>query len=136
VTDFGMSFHHMGLAVRQEKHAIIFLKGANYQIGEKIYDPLQNVNLRLCTAVDKPAVELIMPGIGDGPLTAILASRAALFYHNCYEVIDRNKTLLAMDAAGLRVIPVADVQPAILFDDREVSFYTVMGFGVIELLVC
>jgi len=39
----------MGLAVKQEKDALAMLESLNYSIGERIYDPLQNVHLRLCT---------------------------------------------------------------------------------------
>ncbi len=132
--DFGMSFHHMGLAVSRDDQAVIFLEGMGYCAGDKVYDPEQNVHLRLCAAADKPAIELIMPGVGEGPLDSILKRYNELVYHTCYEVDNLNKTLLAIDKAGLRVVTVADPKPAILFEGRNVSFYKVMGFGYIELL--
>ncbi len=132
--DFGLSFHHMGLAVSRDDQAIIFLEGMGYCAGDKVYDPEQNVHLRLCTAADKPAIELIMPGVGEGPLDPILKRYNELVYHTCYEVGNLNKALSAMETAGLRIVPVAASRPAILFEGRNVSFYKVMGFGFIELL--
>jgi len=132
--DFGMTFHHMGLAVRQEDQAINFLEGMDYRIGDKIYDPEQNVHLRLCTALDKPAFELIMQGIGDGPLDTILKHTSEIIYHTCYETDCLDKTLSALEATDLRVFPIVPPKPALLFGNRKVSFYQVMGFGFIELL--
>jgi len=45
---FGLEFHHLGLAVRQAEGAIAFLRGLEYLIGRQVYDPLQKVNLVLC----------------------------------------------------------------------------------------
>ncbi|MDB4470721.1 VOC family protein [Deltaproteobacteria bacterium] len=132
--DFGLRFHHLGLAIKQEGQAVTFLKGMGYEIGAKIYDPEQNVNLRLCTAPDKPAIELIMPGNGAGPLDPILNRYNELIYHSCYEVNDLGESLSAIEAAGLRVFPISEPKSAIMFAGAKVSFYKIMGFGLIELL--
>lgn len=134
MSDFGLKFHHLGLAVTDDSQAIRFLKGMGYDTGEKVYDPEQNVHLRMCAAADKPAVEMIMPGIGDGPLTPILKRYNELIYHTCYEVNELDASLRAIEDAGLRILPIAERKPAILFGGRQVSFYKIIGFGLIELL--
>lgn len=131
---FGLIFHHIGLALKRDEDALVFLEGLYYTPGEKIYDPEQNVYLRLCTNDAAPTIELILPGEGDGPLTPILNKHDQLFYHSCYETNNLKKSLKALEEAGLRIIPVSPPKPAILFGGRKVSFYTVTGFGLIEIL--
>ncbi len=134
MNQFGLTFHHIGLALRQDGDAITFLKGLNYEIGEQVFDPEQNVHLRLCTSSNAPAVEIITPGEGDGPLTPILKKYDQLFYHSCYETQDLEKSLESLEEASLRVLPVSPPTPAILFGGRKVSFHTITGFGLIEIL--
>lgn len=129
-----LSFHHMGLGLRNEERAIRFLSDTGYRVGEKIYDPLQNVNLRMCSHNSQPGVELILPGDGEGPLTPLLQHFDELIYHVCYEVVDLDQVLDRLDDIGLRALPIAAPQPAILFGGRMVSFYKIKGFGLIELL--
>lgn len=134
MTNFGLKFHHLGLAVADDGDAIRFLQGMGYHTGEKIYDPEQNVHLRMCTSADKPDAEMIMPGIGEGPLTPILKRYNELIYHTCYEVDDLGTSLQAIEDAGLRILTIAEPKPAILFGGRKVSFYKIIDFGLIELL--
>ncbi len=132
--DFGLSFHHLGLALQDDIQAITFLRGMGYNIGEKIFDPEQNVHLRFCESEDKPATELILPGIGKGPLDSVLKRYNEIIYHTCYETNDLEQSLSAIKGAGLRVLPISEAKPAILFGHRKVSFYKVMGFCPIEIL--
>jgi methylmalonyl-CoA/ethylmalonyl-CoA epimerase len=99
-----------------------------------IYDPLQKVNLVLCLSADMPTVEVIFPSEECGPLSAILADRSESLYHLCYRSHDLPTSLAAMKQAGHRVIEVAAPQPAVLFDNKPVSFYLVKGFGLIEII--
>ena len=124
----------MGLALRKEEEALKFLKGLSYSEGKSVYDPEQKVNLRICEANDLPAVELVTAGEEEGPLTPILKRYNELVYHTCYETTDLEKSLETMEQDGLRVVPVSPPKPALLFGGRKVSFYTVMGFGLIEIL--
>ena len=134
MSEFGLSFHHLGLAVKKEDDALIFLGGLGYEAGKQVYDELQNVHLRLCTLQDSPSVELVTPGHGPGPLTPIFKRHNELIYHTCYETDDREASLVAFENSGLRVLAVVEPKPAILFGGREVSFHTVLGFGLVELL--
>jgi methylmalonyl-CoA/ethylmalonyl-CoA epimerase len=132
--NFGLTFHHFGLATRTPDKAVAFLRGLGYEIGETIYDPLQKVNLIMCPSESMPSVEVIFPSDEPGPLAAILADRNESFYHMCYRSRDRLASVNALKHAGHRVVQVAAPQPAILFENKHVSFHLVRGFGMIEIL--
>lgn len=132
---FGLTFHHMGLALKKEDDALKFLKGLGYDEGHSVYDPEQKVNLRLCTAAQKPSIELVTKVADEeGPLENILKKYNELIYHTCYETKNLQQSLKVIEETGLRVLPISPPTPAILFEGRKVSFYTVMGFGLIEIL--
>lgn len=131
---YGLAFHHLGLAVKHPELAVRFLTGCGYHIGPVVRDELQNVNACLCTGGDQPTVELLYPTEIPGPLKPILKARASLIYHVCYESLDREKTLRALEADNHRIGVLSPPQPAVLFGGRPVSFYVVAGFGMIELL--
>jgi hypothetical protein len=130
----GFRFHHFGLAVRTDVPALRFLTALGYECGDVVYDDLQNVRLRMCVKAGDPAIEIIMPGDGEGPLTTILRKYEQLFYHSCYEVPDHTSALEMLNASGLRTMEVSPPKPAILFAGRKVSFYTIAGYGLVELL--
>lgn len=129
-----LTFHHHGLALHDEGEALRFVALLGYRTGELVYDPLQDVRLRLCVHELLPAIEFVMLGDRPGPLDAIVRRHDQLLYHTCYEVADRDAVLGAFEDADLRAIEVLGPTPAILFGGRKVSFHTVMGFGLIELL--
>lgn len=126
-------FHHLGLAVRDNATAIKFLEMQKYSIGPIVNDPLQKVNLIFCSHPTEPAVELVFKSNEDGPITKILSTRNELIYHICYETESLTQSLKILDTVG-RAIPVSKPTPAILFDNRLVSFYFLKGVGLIEFL--
>jgi hypothetical protein len=129
-----IEFHHFGLAVRKEDAALKFLSEMGYELGSRIYDTEQNVHVRMCVSSNMPDVELVTPGIGPGPLDAILARSPEMFYHLCYQTNSLAKLLESFEKQGIRCLCVAPRKPAILFDNRFVSFYHLPGFGIIEIL--
>ena len=129
-----MKFHHLGLAVQNETEGLAYLSVLGYSAGEKIYDPEQNVHVRLCTAPHLPAVEIVTPGEGKTPLDPILQRQPEALYHTCYEVDDIDVIVKSLEDAKLRVLCLSPPKPAVLFGGRMVSFYRVIGFGIIELL--
>jgi catechol 2,3-dioxygenase-like lactoylglutathione lyase family enzyme len=134
-TAFGLSFHHLGLAVPRPDEAVTFLSGLGYEIGEHVFDPEQNVNLALCRRPDMPAVEIIWPGNGPGPIDKYVARHAGgIVYHACFTTSDLAASIAAMEAAKLRLICVSPPRPAVLFDGRAVSFHAIVGMGLIEIL--
>jgi methylmalonyl-CoA/ethylmalonyl-CoA epimerase len=130
----GLTFHHHGLAVRNDEQALIFLAKLGYVAGDRVHDTVQDVKLRLCTHEHLPTVEIVMPGDGDGPTRGLLARNEGLLYHTCYEIDDRAAVLDELEEAGLRAFEVLPPTPALLFGNRHVSFHTIRGFGLIELL--
>jgi methylmalonyl-CoA/ethylmalonyl-CoA epimerase len=131
---YGLTFHHLGLAVEKPEPAMRFLAGLGYRVGTALYDPHQNVNLVWSEGDAMPPVELIFPADTPGPLDDILRRNKELIYHLCYVTGDLDSTLRRMSEAGHRVICAAPPKPAPLFHDERVSFYLVRGFGLIEII--
>jgi len=133
---YGLTFHHLGLALREEKQATAFLTDLGYTPGPRVEDPLQGVALRLCPHREMPAVEIITPlsEENDGPLANYLKAGTAVIYHVCYECDALEATVAAWKNDGHRVVALSEPKPAVLFDGRRVAFYSVRGFGMVELL--
>ena len=129
-----LTFNHLGLAVRREEDAIVLLRAMGYEIGDSVFDPLQNVHARLCRSAAHPAVEILQPGEGKSPVDSFLNKYNEIIYHVCYETDDLSRTLADLESRGLRCQCLAERKPAVLFGGRHVSFYRVAGFGIIELL--
>src|ERR1051325_4987971 len=130
-----LTFHHLGLAVRQPESAIAFFSGLGYQVGDMVFDHEQNVRLAMCTHPTEPAVEIIWPGDTKGPIDGLLRRfPPGVVYHMCYETDDLPAALSGLEEAGLRVVVVSPAKPAVLFGGRNVSFYNVMGIGLVEIL--
>lgn len=130
---FGLRFHHFGLAVAEPEPALRFLAGLGYAPGPRVFDPLQNVHLVLCTHPAMPAVEAIWPANEASPVQRLIR-RGHMIYHLCYVSADAARSLAAIEAAGLATVPLGPAQPAVLFGGTPVSFHSVDGFGMIELI--
>lgn len=131
---FGLRFHHIGMAVRSTEKVSQFLRALGYQLGEPVYDPLQKVNLAMCRHVSMPEIEMVWPGSGQSPVDNLLKRQDSAMYHFCYVAAEPEASLAAMEAAGMEVLAVAPPHPAVLFGGSEVSFYSVSGVGLIELI--
>jgi hypothetical protein len=134
MNQFGLAFHHLGLAVKRTDRAFAFMQGLGYRIGPQVYDPLQRVNLAMCDAPVMPSIEVISPADVPGPLDPILRYHSELVYHMCYATADLAESLAMIKSDGHRITEICKPTPAILFSGRLVSFYLVYGFGVIEIL--
>ncbi|MGA2552773.1 MAG: VOC family protein [Burkholderiaceae bacterium] len=131
---FGLAFHHFGLAVREPDRGFRFLKALGYQAGETCFDPGQRVNLAMLHHDAMPDVEVIWPGEGPSPIDQLLKRNDSLIYHLCYTSSDVDASLIAIEAAGLEYLPISEPVPAPLFGGLKVSFYSISGFGVIEII--
>lgn len=131
---YGLSFHHFGLAVTEPEKAIRFLKGLDYSIGQAIYDELHNVNIVMCKSKTMPDVEVIYRADTPGPLDNILKSFREVIYHLCYTTTDLQDTIRRMKDDKHRIINISAPKRAILFSGKTVSFYQVVGFGIIEII--
>jgi methylmalonyl-CoA/ethylmalonyl-CoA epimerase len=133
---WGLRFHHLGLAVRDPEPAAHFLATLGYQIGRMMFDPLQNVNLGMCTHDQMPDVEIICPAEGQGPLDKLLAvQKEGLVYHICYVSKDLARSLEAIESdENVRLYIISPPKAAVLFGGKRVSFYLVDGMGLIEII--
>lgn len=130
----GLRFHHFGLAVQEPEPAFLYLRTLGYREGRQVFDPLQRVNLAMRHHATMPDVEVIWPGNEPSPIDRLVKRMGSLIYHVCYECTGPDSALAALEAAGLEVVPVSPPTPAVLFGGREVSFYTISGIGLVELL--
>jgi catechol 2,3-dioxygenase-like lactoylglutathione lyase family enzyme len=131
---FGLAFHHFGMAVPEPDAVSLCLSVLGYVNGNQAYDPLQKVNLAMRHHADLPDIEIIWPGREPSPIDRIIKRNGGMIYHLCFEVDDGQATADAFEAAGLEVCPVSPPTPAILFGGRHVSFFSLGGLGLIELL--
>jgi catechol 2,3-dioxygenase-like lactoylglutathione lyase family enzyme len=129
-----LRFHHLGLAVKRPEAARTFLEGLGYALEAPVWDPRQRVNVQMARHGAMPAVELVYPGDGASPIDALLQRVDSGVYHTCYETPDLDAAQAALEARGLRVFPVGEPEPAVLFGGRRVAFLRVHGVGVVELL--
>ena len=135
MTDFGLSFHHIGLAVKKPEDAINFVQGLGYEIGTPVFDVLQNVNLIMCSHPTDPKIEIIYPGNEKSPIDAFVTKYSnGIVYHCCYVTKNIEDTLSEFTRSGLRPHCISQPTPAILFDGAKVSFYQVLGIGLIEII--
>ena len=130
----GLEFHHFGLAVNDPQAAFEYLRVLGYSEGSAVFDPLQRVNLAMRHHPAMPDVEVIWPGNEPSPIDRLIRRSGTMVYHLCYTCVEPEKVLAALEAAGISTMPVSPPTPAVLFGGREVSFYVVSGFGLIELL--
>lgn len=130
-----LRFHHLGLAVRRPEEARKFIYGLGYNFEDEVFDPAQNVYLQLCTHKTAPSVEIIWPGKTEGAIHQLVQRQVAgIIYHICFETDNLNAALADFNATDLHVKCISAPTPAPLFGGRHVSFYYVLGIGLIEIL--
>ncbi len=81
-----------------------------------------------------PDVEVIWPGEEPSPIDRMLERSDSMIYHLCYTSENVEASVAALEEAGLEVLPLGLAQPALLFDGLEVSFYSITGVGIIEII--
>jgi hypothetical protein len=134
MNSYGLAFHHFGLAVRSPEAAFRYLGDLGYRAGNSCYDPLQKVNLAMRHHERMPDVEVIWPGQEPSPLDRMLKQSDSMIYHLCYTSKNVEGSVAALEQAGLEVLSLGIAQPAVLFDGLEVSFYSITGVGIIEII--
>ncbi len=128
-----MKFHHFGLAVHEFEPALGFFKNLGYTASKPVTDPLQDVELIMCTSDLQPDVELIRPLSESSPVSSFLEKNQEMIYHPCYQVKNIEEALKT-NFPGMRVLKVSPPKPATLFGNHPVAFFYVKGIGLIELL--
>jgi methylmalonyl-CoA/ethylmalonyl-CoA epimerase len=133
--DFGLSFHHFGLASKEPSLARHFLEKLGYLCDAEANDPLQNINYFMGRHEAMPAVEVLFPAPSKGPLDAFLGRHPeGIVYHLCFQSADAKESLVQMRAAGLKVLEISPPKPAPQFGNKPISFYLITGIGLIEIL--
>jgi Glyoxalase/Bleomycin resistance protein/Dioxygenase superfamily len=131
---YGLEFHHFGLAVKSPEAAFRYLEALGYSAGSACYDPLQKVNLAMRHHDGMPDVEVIWPGTEASPIDRMLKRSDSLIYHLCYTSNDVARSVAALEETGLEVLPLGVAQPALLFEGMDVSFYSITGVGIVEII--
>jgi len=126
-------FHHFGLAVKDFNNPIKFYKNIGYVCSEPLKDNIQGVEIIMCLSNFFPNVELVTPIEENSPIKNFLKNNNELIYHICYEVQSLEKVLEIIKRTN-RVICANKPKPAILFNNKFVSFYYIKDVGLIEFL--
>ena len=130
-----LQFHHFGLAIRRPDEAQKFVSALGYQLGDAVFDSSRNVHLQFATHATQPAVEIIWPGTMTGPVDKLTKGHPqGIVYHLCYETENLTAAIAGLEATGLLPICISPAAPAPLFGGRLVSFYNVVGMGLVEIL--
>jgi Glyoxalase/Bleomycin resistance protein/Dioxygenase superfamily len=133
---YGLTFHHLGLAVSKADTAETFLSNVGYRIGPTVYDPIQNVHVCLCEHPGMPSIEIICPGPGKSPIDRYLQEhKEGLVYHICFAARDLTASIAELKSdPQIKAIFWAEPQEAVLFGGRKIAFGVINGLGLIELL--
>lgn len=126
-------FHHYGLAVSDFSAALKFHTNLGYTCGKSVVDNLQKVELIMCDMDGFPSVELVKPINDESPINNYLKKNPEIIYHVCYEVDDATTDVKKLFSEN-RAICVSKPKPAILFNNRNVSFYYIKNVGLVEIL--
>lgn len=127
-----LTFHHMGLLTGTPDIAAERLASLGYCGGPVVFDPDQDVILRMFTgAPGVSAIELVTPNETNIPLTKLLRRRDDYMYHLCFATSSIQE---GINRLGEDVVVVSPPKPATLFGGSNVSFCVVPGLGLIELL--
>jgi methylmalonyl-CoA/ethylmalonyl-CoA epimerase len=128
----GLEFDHLSLTTQKPEKMPPSSAPSATRPANRCTIPLTGVDLVLCRNPCTPDIHLFdgrdqaaaadSPGAAAGDLSRLLP-------------VARPRCLTrGHEAAGQRVIRVSDPKPAVLFDNRQVSFHMVRGFGPIEVL--
>ena len=135
MNEYNLEFHHLGLATSDPAKACLFLTGIGYKIGKSIFDPLQGVDLIMCQHKISPEVEVISSNLLVSPILKLKSKHPnGLIYHSCFTTSNLDKSIYNIRKSNLSIICISEPKPAILFDGLSVSFYQLVGFGLIEII--
>ncbi len=103
-----------------------------YEITEKIFDPIQNVQICFVYKTGNPRIELIEPVSDSSPVCNIIAKSGVTPYHFCYEVKNIEKSIMVLKNNKFVLL----VKPtiAVAMDNRLIAFLYNKSFGLIELV--
>lgn len=127
-----MEFHHIGIATKDIEKSSHVYSLFGYKVGNKIFDPIQKVELCFLEKVGFPIIELVSPVEESSPVNNMLNKNGTIPYHTCYVVDDLVAEILKLKKE--KFIVVVSPVKAIAFDNKRVCFLYHKMSGLIELL--
>jgi methylmalonyl-CoA epimerase len=96
--------HHVAIVVPSVAEARkTYVEVLGLQAGAVEHVPDQKVNVLVCHAGSQ-RIELVEPAAPDSPVSNFLARRGGGLHHLAYQVASVERALVALKAAGLRLI--------------------------------
>lgn len=120
-----MMLNHVGIATRDIDEKVSELGDIIKIVSQKIYDPIQEVELQLVKLGDA-LIELVAGKKVEGFL-----KKGQSFYHVCFEVDNLEKIKGEYEGKGIFL---SEPTPAVLFNNRMILFVYFKGLGLVEFL--
>lgn len=130
LTDF--LFHHIGVVTNSIEATALYYKEAGYDITNKIFDPVQTVNICFLKKIGFPIIELIEPILDTSPAANILKKNGVSPYHFCYEVENIDEAIKKLKKK--KFVPIIRPVQAIALENRLICFLFNKDIGLIELV--
>ena len=133
MNNFGLKFHHLGMATNDLKESISLLKKAGYKVDKIRSNKNYNVKNAICSSRNQPNIEIVSKVNGKSPIDSILKKNTNSIYHICYITKNLEKTLVKLKKAKIHVIKITDsyLSP---FEGVDASFFFIKGMGIVEIM--
>lgn len=128
----GMKYHHVGIACEDIDRTASQYESMGYVRGERIIDPIQNIEICFLEHEDMPRLELLGAVNDKSPVVEILKKNGTSSYHICYSVDNIEDSVKQLRKQ--RFVVVSKPQPACALDNHRVSFLFHKDVGLIELV--
>tara|TARA_B100000242_G_scaffold211984_1_gene154259 strand:- start:620 stop:1039 length:420 start_codon:yes stop_codon:yes gene_type:complete len=131
--NFGLKFHHLGLATDNPKLTLKILKNIGYKPIKTRSNKNYNVKNIICSSKSHPTVEIVAKMGGKSPIDNIVKKNKNLVYHICYSSKNLKKTLNMMKKKKLSIVKISNsyLSP---FEGVDASFFFLRGIGIIEIM--
>ena len=133
MNNFGLKFHHLGMATNDFKLSMNLLKKAGYKIDKIRLNKNYNVKNAICSSKNQPNIEIVSKVKGKSPIDNILKKSNSSIYHICYMTKNLKKTLAKLKKSKVQVIKITDsyLSP---FEGVDASFFFIKGMGIVEII--
>tara|TARA_B100000963_G_C22354224_1_gene548684 strand:- start:15 stop:434 length:420 start_codon:yes stop_codon:yes gene_type:complete len=131
--NFGLKFHHLGLATDNPKLTLKILKNIGYKPIKTRSNKNYNVKNIICSSKSHPTIEIVAKMGGKSPIDNIVKKNKNLVYHICYSSKNLKKTLNMMKKKKLSIVKISNsyLSP---FEGVDASFFFLRGIGIIEIM--
>jgi len=131
--NFGLKFHHLGLATDNPSLTLKILKNIGYKPIKTRSNKNYNVKNIICSSKSHPTIEIVAKMGGKSPIDNIVKKNKNLVYHICYSSKNLKKTLNMMKKKKLSIVKISNsyLSP---FEGVDASFFFLRGIGIIEIM--